>query len=239
MEETQELAEAETEAQPAEVSISHKVKEIEEGLSEVRKEFGQTSEDMKSTVSSLQNAVIEIRSAVSDIENPFNVLRLITSEKDLEGLPGTRIPDERRKLPTPEDDVYQRHETGAEEHQEIIVKEEDSVRIPPTSTSRAGLKLLRWIWGLIELDLDEEDIASLCRYCEYIGYLPDGSGRHVAALAPMAVKARERGTSREELVLNIYAAASVSGVEIMPEDVNEAILDVLRLAMENGRAGGE
>lgn len=238
MEETQELAEGQTEAQPAEVSISHKVKEIEDGLSEVRKEFGQTSEDMKSTVSSLQDAVIEIRSAVSEIENPFNVLRLITSEKDLEGLPGTRVPDAGRRLPTPEEDVYQRHETGAEELQDIIIEEEDSVRISPKSISRAGLTLLRWIWGLIELDLDAEDIASLCRYCEYIGYLPDGSGIHVAALAPMAVKARERGMSREELILNIYAAASLSGVEIMPDDVNEAILDVLRLARENGRAGG-
>jgi len=238
MEETQELAEEE--AQPAEGGIDHKVKEIEEGLSEVRKEFGRTSEGMKSTVSSLQNAVIEIRSAVSEIENPFNVLRLITSEKDLEGLPGTRNFDERLKLPKPEENVHQRHETIAEEeHPEIIVEEEDSVRIPPTSTSRAGLTLLRWIWGLIELGLDEEDIASLCRYCEYIGYLPDGSGRHVASLAPMAVKARKRGMSREELVLNIYAAASVSGVEIMPDDVNEAILDVLRLARENSRAGGE
>jgi len=234
MEETQELAEEET--QPTEGSINHKVKEIEAGLSEVRKEFGRTSEDMKSTVSSLQNAVIEIRSAVSEIENPFNVLRLITSEKDLEGLPGTRVADVRRNLPKLEEDVHQRHETIAEE--EIIVEEEDSVIIPPTSTSRAGLTLLRWIWGLIELGLDEEDIASLCRYCEYIGYLPDGSARHVAALAPMAVKARNRGTSREELVLNIYAAASVSGVEIMQDDVNEAILDVLRLARENGRAGG-
>ena len=236
MEETQELAEEET--QPTEGSINHKVKEIEEGLSEVRKEFGQTSEDMKSTVSSLQNAVIEIRSAVSEIDNPFNVLRLITSEKDLEGLPGTRIPDAGRNLPKLEEDVHQIHEPSAEEHQEIIVKEEDSVRILPTSSSKAGLTLLRWIWGLIELDLDEEDIASLCRYCEYIGYLPDGSARHVASLAPMAVKARNRGTSREELVLNIYAAASVSGVEIMQDDVNEAILDVLRLARENGRAGG-
>lgn len=235
MAETQELAEAE--AQPAEVSIDHKVKEIEEGLSEVRKEFGQTSEDMKSTVSSLQNAVIEIRSAVSEIENPFNVLRLITSEKDLEGLPGTRVADERMKLPKPEENLHQRHETSAEELQDIIV-EEDPVRIPPTSTSRAGLTLLRWIWDLIELGLDEEDIASLSIYCEYIGYLPDGSARHVAALAPMAVKARNRGMSREELVLNIYAAASVSGVEIMPDDVNEAIIDVLRLARENGRAGG-
>jgi len=233
MEETQELAEEET--QPAEVSIDHKVKEIEEGLSEVRKEFGQTSEDMKSTVSSLQNAVIEIRSAVSEIDNPFNVLRLITSEKDLDGLPGKMVADERRRLPKPEENIHQIHEPSAEE--EIIVKE-DSVIVPPKSSSKAGLTLLRWIWGLIELDLDEEDIASLCRYCEYIGYLPDGSARHVAALAPMAVKARNRGTSREELVLNIYAAASVSGVEIMQDDVNEAILDVLRLARENGRAGG-
>ena len=236
MEETQELAE--TEAQPTEGGINHKVKEIEEGLSEVRKEFGRTSEDMKSTVSSLQNAVIDIRSAVSEIENPFNVLRLITSEKDLEGLPGTRAADERMRLPKPEEYIHQRHETSAEEYPEIIVEEEDSVRIPPTSTSRAGLTLLRWIWDLIELGLDEEDISSLSIYCEYIGYLPDGSGRHVAALAPMAVKARNRGMSREELILNIYAAASVSGVEIMPSDVNEAILDVLRLARENGRAGG-
>ena len=192
---------------------------------------------MKSTVSSLQNAVIEIRSAVSEIENPFNVLRLITSEKDLEGLPGTSVADERMKLPKPEENLHQRHETSAEELQDIIV-EEDPVRIPPTSTSREGLTLLRWIWDLIELGLDEEDIASLSIYCEYIGYLPDGSARHVAALAPMAVKARNRGMSREELVLNIYAAASVSGVEIMPDDVNEAIIDVLRLARENGRAGG-
>lgn len=234
MEETQELTEEE--AQPT-MDIDHKVKEIEEGLSEVRREFGRTSEDMKSTVSSLQNAVIDIRSAVSEIDNPFNALRLITSEKDLEGLPGTRLVDESRKLLKPEEDVHQRHETSAEEEsQEIMVKEEDSVKILPKSISRAGLTLLKWIWNLIELDLDEEDIISLCRYCEYIGYLPDGSGGQVAALAPMAVKAKKRGTSREELVLNIYAAASISGVEIVSDDVNEAIFDVLRIAREKGRA---
>ncbi|GAH02930.1 unnamed protein product, partial [marine sediment metagenome] len=137
MEETQTIAMEET--QNTEVSISHKVKEIEEGLSDVRKEFGQTSEDMKSTVSSLQNAVIDIRSAVSEIENPFNVLRLITSEKDLEGLPGAKHIDERKNLQKPGEEVYQNHETSAEEeHREIIVEKKESVRIFPTSISRAG-----------------------------------------------------------------------------------------------------
>ena len=36
--------------------------------------------------------MLDIRSAVSEIENPFNLLRVITSEKDLEKIKGEKLP---------------------------------------------------------------------------------------------------------------------------------------------------
>lgn len=241
MDDAQESTGVEMEVPQAEPDINRKVTEIEEELNEIRSEFVKNSEKLENTVSSLQDAVVEIRSAVSEIENPFNVLRLITSEKDLDALQGARGPEEGKPIPKPVEPVEgPPPEPAIEERSpEIIVEEEKApVHLPPPLYPVAGFTILRLIWDLLDLELDEEDIMSLCSYCEYINYLPTGSSNHVAALAPMAAKARKRGASREEFMLNIYAAAAASGVEFRSDDVNEVILGVMELARENNKRKG-
>ena len=221
MDGAQEPAEVEVEAQSAEPDLGRKV------------------EDMRSMVSSLQNAVIEIRSAVSEIENPFNVLRLITSEKDLDALQGARVLKEGKGSPEPDrPEEPLTHEPELEEASQESVVEEESTRTPLPSRSMSVLIILKWIWDLLDLGLDEKDIADLCSYCEYVGYLPRGSSDHVSALAPMAVKARKRGASREEFILNIYSAAAASGIGLRSDDMNEVVLGAMKLVRENRRGGG-
>ncbi len=55
-------------------------KEIEK----IRSDVNKLPQELRTAVTDLKKSIVDIRSAVSEIENPFNLLRVISSEKDLE-----------------------------------------------------------------------------------------------------------------------------------------------------------
>jgi len=67
-----------------EVEEEDRISRLEEEINRLKADVQSSSDEMTRMVEDLKRAVIDIRSAISEIENPFNLLRVITSEKDLE-----------------------------------------------------------------------------------------------------------------------------------------------------------
>ncbi|MEM3193790.1 MAG: hypothetical protein QXH97_02255, partial [Candidatus Bathyarchaeia archaeon] len=59
-----------------------KIEEIEREIKEIKSAINRVGE-IASTVEDLKRALIDIRSTISELENPFNLLKLITDEEGL------------------------------------------------------------------------------------------------------------------------------------------------------------
>ena len=213
--------------------LERRIEGLEEGLRRLSENVAKTTSDLKETVSALRDAIIDIRSAISEIENPFNILRVITTEKDIEKLDrlkGVQTPPPRAETPRIEVKAEPTHQQENIEEVEEAYEEEPP---PPPSRPlplRGRFAILKWIWSLLDLGLEPEDVNSLSEYCEHLGYLPEGSSWFISRLTPIVEKARVKGISVEELILNIYGAAAASGIALRPEDAMEAVFDALRLS---------
>ncbi|MCD6479552.1 hypothetical protein J7L65_02050 [Candidatus Bathyarchaeota archaeon] len=214
------------EERETEGELEKRIMGLEEGLRRLSENVMKTTSDLKETVSALRDAIVDIRSAISEIENPFNILRVITTEKDIEKL-------DRLKGVQPPPRAEQPPQQQEEQLEEVDVEayEEPVEAAPPRPISLRGrFTILKWIWSLLDLGLEPEDINSLSEYCEHLGYLPEGSSWFISRLTPIVEKARVKGISVEELILNIYGAAAASGIALRPEDAMEAVFDALRLS---------
>ena len=206
--------------------LEKRIMGLEEGLRRLSENVMKTTSDLKETVSALRDAIVDIRSAISEIENPFNILRVITTEKDIEKL-------DRLKgvQPPPRAEQPPQHQEEQLEEVDVEASEQPVETAPPRPISLRGrFTILKWIWSLLDLGLEPEDINSLSEYCEHLGYLPEGSSWFISRLTPIVEKARVKGISVEELILNIYGAAAASGIALRPEDAMEAVFDALRLS---------
>lgn len=215
----------------------NKIAKVEREMEELRSDVNTISEDLKNVVSELKKSIVDVRSAVSEIENPFNLLRIISSDKDLKRLNSERLgrtgvqtlalekPEEKPEekitvspvLPElPREEAPALEEEGREEEKALE-------RPPPTPPPKKGLGYLDWVWSLLESDLNSGDITELARSYEFMGYLPVGSSGYVHSLAIAAEKARSKHFSKDDLMLNMYKAATISGVTAGLEDVTRLI----------------
>jgi len=218
--------------------LERRIEGLEEGLRRLSENVTKTTSDLRETVSALRDAIIDIRSAISEIENPFNILRVITTEKDIEKLDrlkGVQTPPPRAETPraeTPRIEVKAEPTHQQENIEEVEEAYEEETAPPPSRPLplRGRFAILKWIWSLLDLGLEPEDVNSLSEYCEHLGYLPEGSSWFISRLTPIVEKARVKGISVEELILNIYGAAAASGIALRPEDAMEAVFDALRLS---------
>lgn len=214
---------------------------IESELSELRENVRKTTSDLRGTVSSLKEAIVDIRSAISEIENPFNLLRIITSEKDVEKLeeakglllsPRVEGVGEEASLESEIAEVAP-SKSPRESVKKLLDREgeklEEQLRYVASTREKPGFTMLKWIWYLLDMGLEQEDVASISQYCEDLGYLSSGSGRVVANLTPVVERARLKGVSVEDLILNIFGAAAASGIELDYDDVKEVVLSAIRI----------
>ncbi len=213
-------------------------KDTRKEMERLRSDVDKLSLDLKATVTELKKSIVDIRSAVSEIENPFNLLRTISSEKDLKKINNDRLPSGVKSL------VLEKLESDApagEENKEPLDKPaEIQAQEPPTLSetktkaetpephvplepqaelSRTGSTYLDWIWGLLELGLSSDDIRQLAMSYESIGYLPASSDEHIFSLAIAAEELRSKGFTKGQFLLNMYKAASISGIKIGSDDV--------------------
>ncbi|MEM3578931.1 MAG: hypothetical protein QXL54_01750 [Candidatus Bathyarchaeia archaeon] len=248
---------AKTDNNKKEASETAKIEEKEEGKEEglgreeiekLKFNVNKLSEELNTAVAELKRSIIDIRSAVSEIENPFNLLRVITSEKDLKKLNHERLPpgvkslalgkpeeklEEKaveEKAPSPaavpllEGKELKAKEAGEEEAEfkaeEIREMEEHR---PKVERFTRGTAYLDWVWSLLDVGFTPEDIRQLSHSYERLGFLPEGRSEQIYSLAVAAEKAKSKGLTRKRLLLNMYKASVISGMEIGVEDIKRLI----------------
>ncbi len=223
-------------------------------LAEIRSDVNQLSDDLQTTVTDLKKSIVDIRSAVSEIENPFNLLRTISNEKDLKKLNGQRLPSgvkslvvgkpekktaanseikeetpEKNTTPPPQPSPTPEPQPQSQSQPQTQPKPEIKQRMPETEVQSNlpvdGSAYIDWIWGLLDSGLKASDIQQLACSCELMGYLPAQTNEFIYSLAVVAEKFRQKKLTKEHLLLSMYKAASLSKVKIGREDV-EALITI-------------
>jgi hypothetical protein len=218
----------------------------ENELAEIRSDVNKLSDDLQTTVTDLKRSIVDIRSAVSEIENPFNLLRTISSEKDLKKINGERLPpgvkslivgkpqengaasgEIKEEIQTRDVTPQLSPEPGPQTQPKTEIKEE----IPETEVQseaqskppKVSSAYLDWIWGLLESGLKASDVQQLACSCEFMGYLPAQANEFIYSLAVAAEKFRGKGLTKGHMLLNLYKAATISKVKVGRADVSALI----------------
>jgi len=220
--------------------IEQRVEKVESEVSEVKSNIQKISTDLSSVVSELKKSIIDVRAAVSEIENPFNLLRTISSEKDLKKLnmDRKRLGIKSLSLEKPEEEEKEEleplsmpssmHSPMPPSMPPSLEEEKPIERVSPPPSPKTGFGHLKWVWSLLDLGLTPKGITQLSQYCEHIGYLPLNSSEYISFLAYAADKAKKKGLNKEQLMVSMYEAAMASGAEMHFEDMNEIVSVAIR-----------
>jgi len=233
--------------------VEFPVEEVEKAVSRkeinnLKSDVENLSSELSSAVTSLKKSVVDIRSAVSEIENPFNLLRAIQGEKEMKDLNHERLPkgvkslilsgpnEETAETEESEDEALDEHpklETEPEPEAALLEESPEPQITPqpekvlstqPQSQSPKGTSdYLDWVWAHIDSGLTADDIFALAKSYEFLGYLPENFGEGIYHLARAAEKMKSGGFNKKHLLLNMYQAASMSGIQIGLTDVNKLI----------------
>jgi len=223
-----------------EAEQSQEKKEIERIKSDVDK----MSHELKTAIAELKKSIVDIRSAVSEIENPFNLLRVISSEEDLKKLSG--------KLSTEVKSVILEKPEGekGEAEAKLTVSEKPGMaaveavkpspepspmeehKLTKPSLKPSGASYLDWVWFLLDAGLTPDDVGQMARSYELLGFLPEGISRQIHSLAVAAEKVRSKGFTKGMFLLNMYEASIISGKHLEAEDLKALISVVGRLLKE-------
>ncbi|MEM3641735.1 MAG: hypothetical protein QXH37_07445 [Candidatus Bathyarchaeia archaeon] len=205
-------------------------------IDKIRSDVDKLSQELRTAVTDLKKSIVDIRSAVSEIENPFNLLRVISSEKDLKKLNSERLPPGVRSLflGKPEKEIEEKaeeepaapqpfkEETAKEKVSETKTAREEQIPSRP-ELKPSGTIYLDWVWSLLDLGFSPDDVKQLAQSYERLGFLPEDVNEQVYSLAIAAEKAKSKGLTRSRLVLNMYEASVISGIGIGIEDVKRLI----------------
>jgi hypothetical protein len=221
----------------------------ENEIDKIKSDVNQLSDNLQTTVSELKKSIVDIRSAVSEIENPFNLLRTISSEKDVKKLNGDRLPSGVKSLILGNQqgaNTIENNETPEAKENEASPSPEPTVQTPPSSESTKEASIMEaqqnpqppqpkptkissayidWIWDLLEVGLKAADIHQLACSCELMGYLPSQTSEFLYSLAAAAELVQEKGLTKAHLLLNLYKAAAISKADIGWEDM-EALISI-------------
>ena len=232
-------------------------KEVERNeVAELRSDVDKISEELKTAVGELKKSIVDIRSAVSEIENPFNLLRVISSEKDVKKLNSKRMPagaqslvlgkpkvtspiekpEERLPLDEERQSEPQPLELQPPAEPEIEVLKPQIQPQPLNQLPKTRSGYLDWVWSLLDSGLSSNDILQLAKSYEFIGYLPVESDEYIYALAVACERARLKGFNKGQMLLSMYKAATISGIEICSEDVKE-LVSIVEGKLRSDRSG--
>ena len=203
-------------------------------------------EELKSVVSELKNAIIDIRAAISELENPFNLLRVLSANRDIKSLSqigeaGKAVKEkdvheiaveEKRKV----DELEKLKEKSTSEFSKSPLRElhiskgrvEKEFSKFKVSDFEEGFSILKWTWSLMDAGMTRDDILGITKYCELMGYLPPGSSQLVDYVIEPMVKARLGGLTLDEFLLIIYSAVKASGLNLEIKRLEDIAFSLLR-----------
>ena len=214
------------------VDHKEKVDEVEKEPENFKSNISAAVNDLKRDVSEIKNSIIDLRTAISELENPFNLLKAFTGEEDLaKHFKAEDAAETKRGM---------ENETAVKEEAKLVLEEpkrEEKVVSAPrlerarTSNFETSLSLVKWVWTLLDMGFDENDVKKLSTYCEFFGLLPEGSAGYVSEVSSTVKKARMLGLSEEVLALGMYGAAKASGLKSELEDITQIVFNALRKFM--------
>jgi len=206
-------------------------------VADLKSEVDKLSSELNTAIVDLNRSVVDIRSAVSEIENPFNLLRVIQSEKDLKKLNNQRMPPGVRSISIGKPEMSAPQEEKKAEEKPVHFEEERPlapqleakpvIEEPPPQLQahlrKGASDYLDWVWSHLDSGLSPDDILQLAKSYEFLGYLPEKSSEYVYSLALAAEKMKSVGFKKNHMLLSMYRAAHISGIQIGIDDVNEVI----------------
>jgi hypothetical protein len=212
--------------------ISSKVEDVKNNeISALRTDVEDLSSEVQTAVGDLKKSIADIRSSVSEIENPFNLLREVSNEKEIENLKGEGLPvgvkslilEKQEKNETQEEKLEPK---PVEPPKEAVIKERTNrMLIPLPQNSAKASPYIDWIWDLLDAGLTPENIRQLACSCELMNYLPHQASILIYSLALTAEKMRSVGFTKGHLLLFLYKAAAMSKTNLDPEDM-EALINI-------------
>ncbi|MHA1632564.1 MAG: hypothetical protein ACTSXC_07155 [Candidatus Freyarchaeota archaeon] len=207
-----------------------KVAEVEKELENFKSSINAAVNDLKRDVSEIKNSIIDLRTTISELENPFNLLKAFTGEEDLaKHFKAEDAAETKRGI---ENETAERGETKP-----VMEEPKREEAIPALSACthasnfEISLSLVKWVWTLLDMGFDENDVKKLSTYCEFFGLLPKGSSGYVSEVSSTVKKARILGLSEEILALGMYGAAKASGLKSEFEDITQIVFNALRKFM--------
>jgi hypothetical protein len=227
---------------PYEAQLEKKTRNevLRDEFDKLRSDVDKISQELRSAVNELKKSIVDIRSAVSEIENPFNLLRSISSEEDLKRLERKKLPPgvkslilgKPKKEEAPEEEKLEQKPPLSEEEKPPLLEEEKpplteieepKPQVPQPEMPKIGSKYLDWVWSLLDSGMSANEVLQLAQAYEFMGYLPSQSSEHVYSLAVACERARSRGFSKNRVLLNMYRAAVISGIKVGLDDVEKVI----------------
>lgn len=216
-------------------------------IQQIRADVDRLSTELKNAIGELKKSIVDIRSAVSEIENPFNLLRVVSSEGDLKKLENARLPPGVKSLiiGKPEE-----AEKSLEVEEKQIAPESPleaprlEVKPPaieevnkPAEKSEpilkpSGAAYLDWVWSLLDLGFNSDDVGQMAQSYELLGFIPEGSSRQIYSLAVAAEKARSKGFDKGLFLLNMYEVSAISGKPMNAEDLRRLMSIVEKIMKE-------
>jgi len=190
--------------------------EERDDISRLRSDVEKAINELKSEIEDLKNALVELKASLSEMDNPFNLLTSLAEEGAL------KKAAEAVQAKAAEKEVAE-PERLREELQPPLGVPEISGRDYNTS-----IALLKWVWTLLDLGFDMDDIEKISKYCEFFGLLPKGSPHHIGAIASAVEKARTLNLSEDVMALSIYGAAKASGAKIELENITDIVFNALK-----------
>jgi hypothetical protein len=176
-----------------------------------KSEVGKIINELRKDIEDLKNSIVELRASLSEVENPFNLLATLAS-------------GEEGKKPT---EVTRKEEVGKPPPSPPPPLQQLSSKVMEVGFN-TSLALIKWVWTLLDLGFDEEDVKKLSNYCEFFSLLPRGSSQFISEMASAVSKARALNLSEDIVALSIYGAAKASGVKVELEDITDIVFNALR-----------
>lgn len=194
-------------------------------IEKLRSDMDKAISGIKSEIEELKNALVELKASLSEMENPFNLLASLVDEDGLRKFTGTV----QAKASGEDKGESKRTEEKREERK---VEEMKQLGGEPSRAFGAGydtsIALIKWVWTLLDLGFEVDDVEKISKYCEFFSLLPKGSSHYVSAIASAVEKARMLNLSEDIMALSIYGAAKASSIKIELEDITDIVFNALR-----------
>lgn len=228
-------------------NIGEKSTDEKREIQQIRADVDKLSTEIKNAIGELKKSIVDIRSAVSEIENPFNLLRVVSSEGDLKKLENARLPpgiksliigkpeETERSLEVEENQVVPEsrlEETPPGVKLPIREEEKKPAEQPGPILKPSGAAYLDWVWSLLDLGFNSDDVGQMAQSYELLGFIPEGSSRQIYSLAVAAEKARSKGFDKGLFLLNMYEASAISGKQMSTEDLKRLMSIVEKIMKE-------